>query len=302
VSALLESASFPALGSTAVLVVDRPEAIDSGCDLLRRMLEEVDVACSRFRPDAEISLLNAASGRSVVVSRLLAQAIDAALGAAAQTDGAVDPTVGPALLALGYDRDFADVPPDAGAVAGVPAAGWRTVDWDPQTRSVTVPQGVVLDLGATAKAWAADRAAVAIHRRTGAATLVNLGGDMAAAGPPPPGGWPVHVTHDHHDGDDADGQTIALHGGGLATSSTSVRHWRRGGRAIHHIVDPRTGEPAEPVWRTVSVVAASALDANTASTASIVMGEGAPAWLGRLGLAARLVRPSGDVVRVGAWP
>jgi thiamine biosynthesis lipoprotein len=302
VSALLESASFPALGSTAVVVLDRPEALDSGCDLLRSMLEEVDVACSRFRPDAEIALLNAASGRSVVVSRLLAHAIDAALGAAAQTDGAVDPTVGPALMALGYDRDFADVPPDAGAVAGVPAAGWRTVDWDPQTRSVTLPQDVALDLGATAKAWAADRAATAIHRRTGAATLVNLGGDMAMAGPPPSGGWPVHVTHDHHDGADADGQTIALHGGGLATSSTGVRHWRRGGRAIHHIVDPRTGEPAEPVWRTVSVVAASALDANTASTASIVMGEGAPAWLDRLGLAARLVRPSGDVVHVGAWP
>jgi thiamine biosynthesis lipoprotein len=302
VSAVLESASFPALGSTAVIVVDRREALERGEDLLRGLLDDVDAACSRFRPDSEISLLNAEAGRPVIVSHLLAEAIDAALGAAAQTDGAVDPTIAPSLMALGYDRDFAQVPADGDTVAGVPAAGWRTLAWDPQRRLLIVPEGAALDLGATAKAWAADRAAAVINRKTGAATLVNLGGDMATAGPPPSGGWPVHVTHDHRDGADADGQTIALHGGGLATSSTGVRRWRRGGRAIHHIVDPRTGEPAEPVWRTVSVVAASALDANTASTASIVKGEGAPAWLEPLGLAGRLVRPSGDVLLVGAWP
>jgi thiamine biosynthesis lipoprotein len=210
--------------------------------------------------------------------------------------------VAPALVALGYDRDFADVHPDGDAVAGVPAAGWRSVRWDPKRRSITVPKGAALDLGATAKGWAADRAAAAIYRATGTAALVNLGGDVATAGEPPSGGWPVHVTHDHRAGADADGQTIALQGGGLATSSTGVRRWRRAGRTVHHIVDPRTGEPAEPVWRTVSVVAASALDANTASTASIVKGESAPEWLGRLGLAARLVRADGDVVRVGAWP
>jgi thiamine biosynthesis lipoprotein len=247
-------------------------------------------------------LLNAQPGRPVIVSELLAEALGAALGAAAQTDGVVDPTVAPALMALGYDRDFAQVPADGDTVEGVPPAGWRKVAWDPQRRLVTLPEGAALDLGATAKAWAADRAAAVINRTTGAATLVNLGGDMATAGPPPSAGWPVHVTHDHRDGADADGQTIALHGGGLATSSTGVRRWRRGGRTIHHIVDPRTGQPAETVWRTVTVVAASALDANTASTASIVKGEAAPAWLERLGLAARLVRPSGDVLLVGAWP
>jgi thiamine biosynthesis lipoprotein len=299
---LLESATFPALGSTAVVVVDRADAIEASRALLRHMLDSVDLACSRFRPDAEIALLNAEPGRPVIVSRLLAEAIGVALAAAAQTDGAVDPTVAPALVSLGYDRDFADVRSGGDAVAGVPAVGWRKVGWDPERRSVSLPKGGALDLGATAKGWAADRAAAAIHRTTGAGTLVSLGGDVAIAGPPPPGGWPVHVTRDHRSGADADGQTIALQGGGLATSSTGVRRWRRGARTIHHIVDPWTGEPAEPVWRTVSVVAASALEANTASTAAIVKGESAPDWLGRLGLTARLVRPDGDVVLVGAWP
>jgi thiamine biosynthesis lipoprotein len=236
------------------------------------------------------------------VSPLLAEAIGAALTAAAQTDGAVDPTVAPALVSLGYDRDFADVAFEGRAVAGVPAVGWRTVAWDPRLRSVIVPRGGALDLGATAKGWAADRAAAAIHRTTGAGTLVSLGGDIAIAGPPPPDGWPVHVTDDHRRFVDPDGQTIAVYAGGLATSSTGVRRWRRGGRTIHHIVDPSTGEPVDPVWRTVSVVAASALDANTASTAAIVKGESAPEWLERRGLSARLVRPDGDVVLVGAWP
>jgi thiamine biosynthesis lipoprotein len=299
---LLESASFPALGSTAVVVIDRADAIDAARGLLRDMLDAVDLACSRFRPDSELALVNADPGRPVVVSRLLSEAVGVALAAAAQTGGAVDPTVAPALLSLGYDRDFADVRTDGIAVAGVPAAGWRNVGWNPQRRSVRLPKGGALDLGATAKGWAADRAAAAIHRETGAGTLVSLGGDVAIAGPPPPGGWPVRVTDDHRSGADADGQTIALQAGGLATSSTGVRRWRRGARTIHHIVDPWTGEPAEPVWRTVSVVAASALEANTASTASIVKGESAPHWLGRLGLAARLVRYDGDVVLVGAWP
>jgi FAD:protein FMN transferase len=131
---------------------------------------------------------------------------------------------------------------------------------------------------------------------------VSLGGDVATAGPVPAGGWPVHVTDDHRAGTDAPGQRIALRGGALATSSTGARRWRRAGRTVHHIVDPATGEPAPPVWRTVSVAAASCVDANTASTAAIVRGADAPGWLASLGLPARLVGPAGDVVHVGAWP
>jgi thiamine biosynthesis lipoprotein len=190
----------------------------------------------------------------------------------------------------------------AGAVRGRPAAGWRTVTLDARHRLLRLDPGTRLDLGATAKALAADRAAAAIAAATGSPTLVSLGGDVATAGPVPAGGWTVHVTDDHRAGPDAPGQRIALRGGALATSSTSVRRWRRGGRTVHHIVDPSTGEPASRAWRTVSVTAASCVDANTASTAAIVRGADAPAWLESLGLPARLVDPAGAVVRVGAWP
>jgi thiamine biosynthesis lipoprotein len=93
-----------------------------------------------------------------------------------------------------------------------------------------------------------------------------------------------------------------MHGGGLATSSTAVRRWRRGGTAYHHVLDPRTGLPAEPVWRTVTVTAATCVDANTASTAAIVRGRPALGWLARLGLPSRLVGADGAVRRVAGWP
>jgi thiamine biosynthesis lipoprotein len=131
---------------------------------------------------------------------------------------------------------------------------------------------------------------------------VSLGGDVATAGLAPLGGWTIHVTDDHRDGPTADGQTVTVAGGGLATSSTTARRWRRGGRTIHHIVDPATGEPAPPVWRTVSVAAASCVEANTATTAAIVCGADAPRWLRALGLPARLVDPAGDVVTLNDWP
>jgi thiamine biosynthesis lipoprotein len=133
--------------------------------------------------------------------------------------------------------------------------------------------------------------------------LVNLGGDLTVAGSTPPdGGWAVLVTDDHRSPLDADGQTVAVRSGGLATSSTTVRRWRAGGREHHHIVDPRTGLAAAEIWRTVSVAAATCVDANTASTAAIVRGREAPAWLDRMGLPARLVALDGSVSTTGAWP
>jgi thiamine biosynthesis lipoprotein len=205
--------------------------------------------------------------------------------------------------ALGYDRDFSLV---SGPRLGVrvriaPAPGWRTVRVDAGAGTVGVPRGVEIDLGATAKAFAADRLSRDIHRATGAGTLVSLGGDIAVAGEPPAGGWTVFVTEDHRDAD-GEGETVALRSGGLATSSTTVRRWRDGGGERHHIIDPRRGEPAREVWRTVSVAAATCVDANIASTAAIVRGRPAAAWLAERGLPARLVARDGRVVRLGGWP
>jgi thiamine biosynthesis lipoprotein len=167
--------------------------------------------------------------------------------------------------------------------------------------TVQLPRDARLDLGATAKAWASDRAAErAAAVAPGLGVLLSLGGDVAIAGPAPTDGWPVGIADDH--AAHMASASVAFHAGGVATSSTTVRAWRRGGRPVHHIVDPATGLPAPVVWRTVSVAAATCVDANIAATAAIVRGEGAPAWLEELRLPARLVSRDGEVVTVAGWP
>jgi thiamine biosynthesis lipoprotein len=295
------SAAFRALGTTAeVLVADRAR-LDHAVELLHEELDAVDEACSRFRADSEISRLHDAAGRQVRIGPLLTEALSAALRAARLTGGLVDPTVGAAVRALGYDRDFAAVT-DGPLGAAVPAPGWHRVLFDPARALVVVPRGVHLDLGATAKALAADRAARRIHAETGCGTLVNLGGDIRVEGPAPEGGWQIAVGDDHADAVTRPDTTVALSGGGLATSGTTRRRWRRGGRAVHHIVDPRTGDVPSPRWRTVTVAAKSTVDANTASTAAVVLGDSAPSWLAERGLPARLVGVGGDVVTTPGWP
>jgi thiamine biosynthesis lipoprotein len=296
-------ARFTALGTTAELITD-PLALGDAIHCLLRELEAIDLACSRFRPDSEAMRLREADGRWVAASALFREALHAGVRAAAATDGDVDPTVGASLDALGWDRDFGVVVSrgEPAEIALVPAAGWRRIEIDDEHERVRVPGGVTIDLGATAKALAADRAAEAAYAVTGAGVLVNLGGDVSVAGPAPFGGWPILVADDHRTPADARGDTVAIHSGGLATSSTTVRRWHTTDGVVHHIVDPRSGAPAPGVWRTVSVCAASCVDANTASTAAIVRGAGAPAWLQSLRLPGRLVRADGRVVLTDGWP
>ncbi|MGW5745374.1 FAD:protein FMN transferase [Amycolatopsis sp. NPDC003861] len=296
--------AFPALGTTAELIVTDPTRLGEAVALLREELAALDLACSRFRPDSEISRLHEVAGREVRVGPLLAEALEVALRAARLTDGLVDPTVGAAVCALGYDRDFASIAADRNtATPAAPAPGWHRILFDPARRLVVLPRGVHLDLGATAKAFAADRAARRIHTTTGCGTLVNLGGDLRAAGPPPDGGWQIALGDDHADAVTRPAATVALHrDGALATSGTTRRRWRHGGRTVHHIVDPRTGDMPEARWRTVTVAAKSTVDANTASTAAIVLGGAAPGWLERRNLPARLAGVDGDVVTTPGWP
>lgn len=311
--------TFGVFGTTAVLLVAGHRDAGEARAIAAEKLAEVDLACSRFRPDSELSRLNAADGKPVVVSQTFADLLTAALRAAQLTDGRVDPTCGAALVALGYDRDFPEVlaggsaasSPHAATARGDPAGlpiaaspvpGWRCVHLDEQSRTVWLDRGAQVDLGATAKAWAADACAGAIADRLRSGVLVSLGGDVAVAGQGPAGGWQIRVTDDHAAPDTAPGQTVAIVSGGLATSSTTVRTWSAGGRSLHHIVDPATGAPATSCWRTVSVAAGSCTDANTASTAAIIRGADAPDWLSGLGLPARLVGTDGTVVTTPGWP
>ncbi len=240
------------------------------------------------------------------MSGLLFEAISSAVRAAAATDGALDPTIGHVLRLLGYDRDFAALPPDGAAAPIVVehVAGWRTVELDPVQRTVRTAPGVELDLGSTGKALAADLAAAAALSAVGPSVgvLVNLGGDIAIAGPAPADGWPIRVGDDSRADPESDGEVVDLRGDALATSSTTVRRWTAGGIVRHHIIDPRTGRPAEGPWRTATVAAATCVDANAASTAAIVLGDAAPGWLEERRLPARLVGLDGTVTRVAGWP
>ena len=289
------------------LVVTDTTALAEAREQVDGELDAVEMAASRFRPDSEVCSLARAAGERVAVSPVLADLVEAALGAARYTDGDVDPTVGRALVDLGYDRDIGDI----GAIGAVGAVGastvrlasvsvparWTDVDFD--GRHIRMPAGTLLDLGATAKAVAADRCARRAHAATGAGVLVNLGGDIATAGSAPEGGWQITV----QDVDDDPASRVAIGGdAGLATSSTRRRQWWRAGEAYHHIVDPRTGAPADPVWSSVSVAAHTCLAANTVSTASIVRGHQAPEWVAALGVSARFVGRDGTVRTVGGWP
>jgi FAD:protein FMN transferase len=304
------SARWEALGTSAVLMVTDPRALAQGRAIVERELEEIDRACSRFRPDSDLQRVNAAAGRFVSVSPLLVEAVEVALRAAELTDGDVDPTVGNALVLAGYDRDWALLqrPIDDAEQARQPVIrarvtpGWQAIDLDSERAAIRVRTGVRLDLGATAKAWVADRAADAVHEATGTGSLVSLGGDIATAGAAPEDGWRIYVTDDHRSAPSSSGQTISILSGGIATSSTAVRRWSHEGQTRHHIIDPATGTPVARTWRTASVAAGTCLDANIASTAALIRASCAPAWLEQLGLPARLVSNEGAVRLVRGWP
>jgi thiamine biosynthesis lipoprotein len=212
------------------------------------------------------------------------------------------------MSALGYDRDFELIDVEGASITLVrrPVPGWRQVHLDRDALTLTLPDGVQLDLGATAKALAADRIAGRLRRvLDGRGALVSLGGDLAVVGEPPAEGWSVRVqdvTGPVSDAPAGPSQLIAVRRGGLATSSTSARRWLRGGQLMHHILDPRNGVPVSSPWRTVTVAAPTCLAANVASTAAIVRGAAALGWLEGRGLAARLVDVAGTVTTLPGWP
>ncbi len=282
----------------ARLVVTNPAMLAPARELVDDYLAKVDDAANRFREDSEISRLVDRPG-PVTLSPTLTHLIAEALAAAELTAGDVDPTVGGAIRRLGYDRDLQLVTDDGGPVRAVVRAvpGYRSLVL--AGSRLQVPAGVELDLGATAKAVAADRCASLVHGALGTGVLISLGGDIATAGPGPAGGWQIHV----QDRDEDPWTQITLPAGAaVATSSTVSRQWRHGGETMHHIVDPRTGRPAARVWRSVTVAAGTCARANAVTTAALVRGERAVDWVRGLGLPARFLRTDGSLVLTDGWP
>jgi len=291
-----------AIGTIAELFVTDSAALVAASELLEAELARIDRVASRFRDDSELSRLNARAGEPVEVSHDLLEAVGVALAMAEATGGLVDPTVGAAMHAIGYDRDFTQLRAGRGGTLpeARPAPGWRAVHVDTDRATVTLPAGTTLDLGATAKALAADRAARTVAVRLGCGALVSLGGDVATAGEAPPEGFVVGLA-DTCTSPDAT-ESVSIRSGGLASSGTRSRHWRLGADVVHHIVDPSTGRSAATCWRTVSVTAATCVEANAASTGAMVLGAPAVEWLETLRLPARLVDIDGRVTRTGGWP
>jgi thiamine biosynthesis lipoprotein len=293
-------ATWRALGTYVHLSTAHETALEPARQMAMQLLADVDRTCSRFRMDSDLVRANAGAGSWTKVDPMLVQAISAAVDAAASTDGLVDPTLGHSLEALGYDRDMALIPAASVHPAGVPLpvriGGWKEILLDPEG-AVMVPPGCALDLGATAKAWAADLIANSVAAESDSTIVVSLGGDLAIAGPD---GWPVAISETVDDTTNA--EIVHLPYGGMATSSTAARRWTRGGVIQHHLLDPLTGEPTQGPWRTATATGATCVAANTASTAAIVLGDKAVGWLTARDIPARLVDTGGRIVRTARWP
>jgi thiamine biosynthesis lipoprotein len=305
--------SWKALGTLAHVLTTRDDRLEPATAAVRQVLEQVDATYSRFRKDSELTRVNSNAGRVTPISPLLITAIEAAMRAARLTDGAVDPTIGRAIRLAGYDDDFSRISGPHPTLPrerrremklrAEPVPGWQAIRVDRLARTVLLPLGVQLDLGSTGKALAADLAATAAMTAAGdGGVLVSLGGDIATRGDSPPGGWRILTAEDNRVNPDSDGDVICVPAGGVATSSTTVRRWSRGGQLLHHIIDPKTSLPTTGPFRTVTVVAGTCLDANIASTAAIVRGDAAIDWLTGCRLPARLVENDGTIHYIGPWP
>jgi thiamine biosynthesis lipoprotein len=283
---------------TEISVLAPLERIEPAQKAVRALFGEWESALSRFRPESELSRLNARSGRPIAVSSLLYDVAASALAAARITRGAFDPTLLPDLVRLGYDRTFADLPADAPRTRRLPFVGgqWHGIRLDSQRRRILLPPGAALDVGGIAKGMAVDAALDRLERELGIGTaLVDAGGDLAVRGlPPGQESWQVAI----------EGTTVpvALRHGALATSGSWRRRWLQGGVQRHHLIDPRTGEPAASGLSSVTVAAATCRQAEVGATAVFVLGatEGT-ALLERHDLAGLLAGSRG-IETVGRWP
>jgi thiamine biosynthesis lipoprotein len=256
--------------------------VSSGAPLddVRALFDARDARFSRFQPCSELNRVNAAPLGLTLVSEEFASMLSLSLDAARATDGMVTPCVGGAILAAGYDRDFADIPPDVGAVWPAAIPSFHAVSLC--GRGLLRTDTVQLDLNGVVKGRTVDDALALAGRG-----WVSAGGDVAAAEPVVVG-LPA-------------GGRVTLHEGGLATSSVRVRRWRAGGVEMSHLIDPRTGLPTHSCWRDVTVAAASCTDADVAAKAALLLGLDGPAWLEDHRLAGRFVGRDDAVVLTERW-
>jgi len=244
------------------------------------LFDEWERVFSRFRPESELNRINRDPSEVVIVSRLFAHALRTALRAAVSTDGLVDPTLGAAVEAAGYDRDFSLLGDDERPPGPASPGRWRSLRL--AGRLLSRPSGTMLDLNGVVKSLAVD-AALELVSGSG---LVSAGGDVAVRG-----GAVVGLP--------GEGSLRVLQGG-IATSGTTKRRWNRGGALQHHLIDPPAGRPAESRWDEVTVAAGSCVAADVAAKAAFLLSDDGPAWLDERDLAGRF-REGEAVATNRAW-
>jgi thiamine biosynthesis lipoprotein len=237
---------------------------------IEELFADRDETFSRFREDSELNEVNATAA-PLLVSEEFASALNVALEAAAASDGLVDPTLGAAVVAAGYDRDFADLDDQAEGRSRPRASPgcWRSIRLT--GRLLTRSRDVRLDLNGVVKALAVDDALA----RIAGPGFVSAGGDLATRG-----GVNVAVPG---------GDVVRVLEGGVATSGSVRRRWLRGGVEQHHLIDPRTGLPSRSPWTQVTVVGASCLAADICAKAAFLLGVDGPPWLDSHALPGRFV-------------
>lgn len=286
--------------SCAVDVTTEEARLEAAVATVRAVMEEVSASANRFCATSDVSRVNAGAGRFVRVAPLTIDLIDVALDVARTTAGCVDPMVGADLVAAGYDDDIEVVRSRAVAPRCRPAdvrATWEAIRIDRVLGRVGIPAGSMLDLGASAKAWAAEEAAARAARRTGAPVLVGIGGDLAMYRDPGDG-WRIDVSERRGEVP----EEVLVSEGAMATSSTIGRRFRGpDGQERHHLIDPRTRAAATSRWRTASVWAPSAVTANALSTWALIDADAAETAIEAQGLAARFVSHAGVVTYAGSW-
>ena len=263
--------SWRAMGSPAEMIV-YGEQSDAAADWAVLAAERMEQAWSRFRPDSELCQLNANAGRPVEVTPLLWAAIERAATGWRDTHGLFDPTVLPALRAIGYDRTFADVSRnDPAPVQPAAVPGFGVIELDPAHRRVTVPVGVEIDLGGIGKGLAADLTVVGLRRRGIMSASVSFGGDLRVTGPGPDDDA-VWLTEVEDPFDDSELLSFPLVEEAIVQSTRLFRAWNRGGEAQHHLIDPRTGRSANTGIAAVIVTGPEAWRAEVAAKAALVAG------------------------------
>ena len=290
---------FRAMGTTISLLLPENQA-ELGVQIVRTLFAEWEQTLSRFLPESELSQLNQHAGTPTAVSDLLYSVLATALIAARATQGVYDPAMLDQLVQLGYDRTFDDLPTVRSAFIfpGEPGGGWRGIRVNPISQYVTLPVGIKLDFGGIAKGMAVDAALESLQESGVNPALVNAGGDLAVLGLPPAAQhWQVAVPgHDRF-------WTIPLHHGAIATSGIAHRHWWQGQTLRHHLLDPRTGLPAQSDLWSVTVVADRCEQAEVAAKVAFILGsEQGVDFLRRHRIAGLLVREDGTWETVEPWP